>query len=144
MEGIQRYHVELVRDGEPLGHAENPHQAARILSAFTAKSDRETFLTCWVDTRNDATGFEVVAVGSLNGTLVHSREVFKAAILASAAGIILCHNHPSGNPQPSREDIELTKRLSAAGDIIGIKVLDHLILVHDGRNFSFEEAGLLP
>lgn len=81
-------------------------------------------------------------MGSLNGNLVHPREVFKSAVLSNAAGIILAHNHPSGDPSPSREDFELTRRLCDAGKIMGIEILDNLV-VGDGRALSFKEACLL-
>ncbi len=81
-------------------------------------------------------------MGSLNGNLVHPREVFKSAVLSNAAGIILAHNHPSGDPSPSRENLELTRRLCDAGKIMGIEILDNLV-VGDGRALSFKEACLL-
>jgi DNA repair protein RadC len=85
----------------------------------------------------------IVSVGTLSGAFVHPREVFKAAILGNAAAIILFHNHPSGDPDPSREDRELTLRLIQAGRILGIDVLDHVILGDEGRYYSFKEHGVL-
>jgi DNA repair protein RadC len=87
-------------------------------------------------------GYYEVSRGTLDSTLVHPREVFKAAILANAAAIILTHNHPSGDPTPSPDDLALTQRLVQAGQIIGIDVLDHVI-VGDGRWTSFVELGRL-
>jgi DNA repair protein RadC len=82
-----------------------------------------------------------VSVGSLNQSIVHPRELFKTALLSSAAAIILVHNHPSGDPTPSREDIEITRRLKEAGEILGVKLLDHIIV---GSSYlSFTERGLL-
>jgi DNA repair protein RadC len=78
----------------------------------------------------------------LNQSIVHPREVFKTALLSNAAALILCHQHPTGDPSPSREDIEITRRLKEVGDIMGIKVLDHII-VGDGEYVSFVERGLL-
>ena len=87
-------------------------------------------------------GINTVSIGSLSTSIVHPREVFKAAILMGAANIILAHNHPSGDPSPSKEDIEITQRLAKAGEILGIEVLDHLILTPSGH-ISFKDKGLL-
>jgi DNA repair protein RadC len=83
-----------------------------------------------------------VSEGTLSSSLVHPREVFKEAIIESAASIMLVHNHPSGNPEPSREDILITEKLVAAGEIIGIKVLDHIIIAGDNY-VSFVKLGLI-
>lgn len=83
-----------------------------------------------------------VSVGSLNQCVVHVREVFKSAVLSSAAAVLLIHNHPSGDPEPSREDREITRRLKDAGDLLGIPVLDHIIIGEEGY-LSFVERGLL-
>jgi DNA repair protein RadC len=86
--------------------------------------------------------YHEVSRGTLDATLVHPREVFKAALLSNAASIILTHNHPSGDPTPSPDDHQLTRRLVDAGRLIGVEVLDHII-VGDGRYFSFREGGRL-
>jgi DNA repair protein RadC len=83
-----------------------------------------------------------VSIGSLNSSIVHPREVFAIAVKRAASGIVLVHNHPSGDPEPSREDIETTTRLVNAGSILGIKVLDHVI-IGNGRYISFKEQGLM-
>ncbi|MEW9673574.1 RadC family protein [Ammoniphilus sp. 3BR4] len=88
------------------------------------------------------TGVEKVSVGSLNSAIVDPREVFKAAILHNAASIIVGHNHPSGDPTPSREDLSVTNRLVEAGKILGIEVLDHLILGEE-RFQSLKESGMM-
>lgn len=85
----------------------------------------------------------IVGMGTLNSVLVHPREVFKSAILSNASSIILAHNHPSGDPEPSRHDIEVTKRLAEAGNLMGIEVLDHIV-VAENRYFSFREENILP
>ncbi|CAD7782800.1 MAG: hypothetical protein KCCBMMGE_01538 [Candidatus Methanoperedenaceae archaeon GB37] len=85
---------------------------------------------------------EIISVGSLNASLVHPREVFEPAVRNLAAQIILAHNHPSGDPEPSEDDITVTKRLIEAGKIMGIEVVDHIIVVKNGF-FSFKEKGLL-
>jgi DNA repair protein RadC len=93
-----------------------------------------------LDTKNRVLGFHVVSVGSLGASLVHPREVFKIAILANAASVILVHNHPSGDPEPSAEDRRVTERLKEAGELVGIPVLDHVV-IGDGRYVSFTDRG---
>lgn len=103
---------------------------------------REYFLTLLLDGKNRIIREEQISEGSLNQSIVHPREVFNPAVKESAAAIILVHNHPSGDPAPSREDREITRRLKEAGDIMGIRVLDHII-IGDGAYFSFVEMGML-
>jgi DNA repair protein RadC len=90
--------------------------------------DREHFRVVILNTKNQVLAVETVSVGSLNSSLVHPREVFKPALLKSAAAVILLHNHPSGDATPSGEDLEITRRLAEAGKLIGIEVLDHIII----------------
>lgn len=104
--------------------------------------DREHFKVILLNTKNHVLEIESVSVGSLNSSLVHPRELFKKAILKSAAGVILVHNHPSGDPQPSEEDRQVTYRMAQAGEIIGIEVLDHVV-IGDGRYASLRERGLM-
>ena len=118
------------------------HHAAAVAAHLVADADRETFIAIHLDTKLRLLSAEVVAVGTLAATLVHPREVFKAALLANAAALVLAHVHPSGDPTPSRDDIELTRRLAAAGTLLGIDVLDHIVVGH-GRYASFRELGLL-
>ena len=87
-------------------------------------------------------GIEETSRGSLTTTILHPREVFKSAILANAASIILVHNHPSGDPTPSREDIEITKRLQRAGHLLGIKVLDHIVIGRE-KYVSMKDDGYI-
>ncbi len=89
---------------------------------------KEHFVVFFLDTRNQEIQREIISVGTLNANLVHPREVFEPAILHNAAQIIVCHNHPSGNSQPSDEDLSITRRLQDAGKILGIEVLDHVIV----------------
>jgi DNA repair protein RadC len=102
----------------------------------------ENFIILCLNTKNKIAGVHTVSIGSLNASIVHPREVFKAALLNNASGIICLHNHPSGDPEPSREDIEITHRLVNAGNILGIKVLDHII-IGDGRYISLKEQGMM-
>jgi len=103
-------------------------------------SDKESFLMLSLNTKNGVTAIRTISIGSLNANIVHPREVFKAALFDSAASIIVAHNHPSGDPTPSKEDIDITKKLLEAGNLLGITLLDHVI-VGDGRHFSMKEAG---
>jgi DNA repair protein RadC len=102
----------------------------------------ENFIILCLNTKNKIAGVHTVSIGSLNASIVHPREVFKAALLNNASGIICLHNHPSGDPEPSRDDIDTTHRLVNAGNILGIRVLDHVI-IGDGRYISLKERGLM-
>ena len=116
-----------------------------VFEAFRGRfeqADREEFLVLLLDGKNKVLGFHVASVGTLTSSLAHPREIFKAAILANAAAIILVHNHPSGDPAPSAEDLSITKRLKEVGELLGIQVLDHII-IGDGRYVSFIESGFL-
>ena len=103
---------------------------------------REHFLALHLDGKNRIICFDLVSVGSLNQSIVHPREVFMPAVASAAAAVILVHNHPTGDPTPSREDLSITKRLREAGEIVGIKVLDHII-VGDETFTSFVSQGLM-
>ncbi len=103
---------------------------------------RERFVVFWLNSANVVTGFEIISEGLLNSSLVHPREVFRGAIVATCANIVLGHNHPSGNPEPSNEDIRITKKLIEAGKLIEITVFDHLIFA-DTSYTSFVERHLM-
>ena len=118
----------------------SPEDAYKILREFIGDADREMFVVACLNNKNEIANLSVVHMGSLNASIVHPPEVFKIAILSNAASIICAHNHPSGHPEPSREDIEVTKRLAEAGKLLGIELLDHII-VGDERYFSMEEHG---
>jgi len=102
-----------------------PEDAAHLVRQFLADADREVFLAVCLNTKNEPTAISTVSVGTLNSSVVHPRELFKFAILSSAAGVILAHNHPSGDVEPSDEDCQVTGRLVEAGKLLGIEVLDH-------------------
>lgn len=121
----------------------NPLDAARLAEDFLADSDREKVITICVDVKNQPTSISTISVGTVHSSLVHPREVFKHAILSNASGIIIAHNHPSGDLTPSKNDIDMTERLRQAADIMGIDLLDHLIVGQDRRYLSFREQGLL-
>ena len=109
---------------------------------FLMKETKEMFITLHLDGKNRIIAMDLVSIGSLNQSIVHPREVFKTALLSNAASLILIHQHPTGDPTPSSEDIAITRRLKEAGEIMGIKILDHII-VGDGEYLSFVERGLL-
>ena len=105
-------------------------------------STREHFFVLFLNPKHAVLGMETVSIGTLSSSLVHPREVFKQAIKRSASAVILAHNHPSGNCEPSKEDLQVTKRLKDAGELVGIEVIDHLIIGED-RYYSFCENELL-
>lgn len=121
----------------------SPNDALELIKPFLQDEDRETFLVVCLDTKNQPTALNIVSIGTLNSSLVHPREVYKIALLANSNGIIIAHNHPSGDPTPSQEDIEVTRRLIEAGGILGITVMDHVIVGSDHRFVSLKERGLL-
>lgn len=122
--------------------------AAKIMSTILASEHetdqgREHFWAAGVNTKNIIQYIELVSLGSLSTAIVHPREVFRLAIMKGVAAIIFCHNHPSGDLTPSQEDIELTKRLRDAGQILGIGVMDHVIIGKSEQGFSFRDEGVL-
>ncbi|KAF0091543.1 MAG: DNA repair protein RadC [Fusobacteria bacterium] len=104
--------------------------------------NKEHFIILMLNTKNFLLGVETVSIGSLNSSIVHPRELFKSAINKSAAAIILAHNHPSGDATPSREDIEVTKRIKSGGQLLGIDVIDHII-IGDNSYYSFKEEKMI-
>ena len=133
---IPVYRVSLVRDSSVPAAARqvisSPDAARDVLRSYLAGVDREHFVVLLVDTKNRIIGINTVSVGSLNACITHPREVFKPAIVANAAAIIVGHNHPSGDPTPSREDLAVTTQLVQAGRLLGIEVLDSLIITEEG------------
>lgn len=141
------YRVQLVQEAAistPLPQLRTSRDAADLLRRYLGPVDREHFVVILLNRKNRVVGIHTVSVGSLTASVVHPREVFKAAILANAASGILGHNHPSGDPQPSQEDQVLTARLVECGKLLGISVLDHVI-IGDGTTdyFSFADNNLL-
>ncbi len=146
----QRYRLALVRETDlPEAPAlTSAGDAARFLLKWTAAAHcddgREHFGLVLLDTRHRLIGLVEVSVGCLSGALVHPREVFGPAILAPAAALVLWHTHPSGDPEPSAEDLALTRRLAAAGALLGIEVLDHVVVgMGTGRWVSLKDRGFL-
>ena len=110
----------------------NESDVYELVKDELVNSDREMLLSVMLTVKNDLIGVETVSIGSVTASTTTPRDVFKSAILANAVAIIVCHNHPSGELTPSNEDIELTKQLIAAGELLGINVLDHLIVSNQG------------
>ncbi|ADL12098.1 RadC family protein [Acetohalobium arabaticum] len=106
----------------------SPQDVANLLLARLSFLEKEHFVTLLLNTKNEIISIEDISIGSLSNSIVHPREVFKPAIRRSSAAVILAHNHPSGNPEPSKEDIDITQRIKKAGKILGIEVLDHLVI----------------
>lgn len=143
---VAKIRLSVVREStaaEPVA-IESPEDAADLnfIKDELLLSDREMFICLHLTTKHVVISYEIVSIGSLNSSVVHPREVFKGAFLANAAAVILYHNHPSGDPEPSAEDIAVTKRLADAGNIVGVQVLDHIVF--GGKDFvSLKERELL-
>ncbi len=137
--------VELVKEGV-INYLprkiSSPKDCYNLVIEHIDNCDREMFIAIALDTKNQPTAIQTISIGSLNAAIVHPREVFKMAILSNSAGVILAHNHPSGNVEPSREDDCITSRLVEAGKILGISILDHLI-VSDKSYMSYKERDLI-
>lgn len=125
----------------------NPESVVKAAEQISRKElngeEREHVLVFALNTKNDITGFYIASIGSVNSAIVHPREVFRFAITEGATKIILVHNHPSGNAEPSNEDTEITKRIKEAGKIIGIELLDHIIIGSEGNYYTFRGEGRL-
>jgi len=138
------YKLMMVKDGSiaaPCGQVRMPSDVSALVMTYSAGLDREHLIVILLSTKNDVIGINTVSVGGLNCAYVPMREVFKPALLANAAAIIVAHNHPSGDPTPSPEDVMVTRKIVEAGNLLDIKVLDHLIC-GESRWVSLKERGL--
>ena len=135
--------IQLIRESKPVKNYQimKASDAYELVREELETSDREIFIVVSLNTKNKVLGLDVVSIGNISASLVHPREVFKSAILLNAASIIMMHNHPSGEPEPSKDDISITNRLVNAGKLLGINVLDHVIVAN--KYFSFLEKGLI-
>lgn len=120
----------------------SPNDAYNLTKKFFECADREQMIVCSLDTKNQPITINVCSIGTLNSSLVHPREIFKPVILSNAASIIVVHNHPSGDPEPSPEDVNITHRLKECGKLLGIDLVDHII-IGDERFISLKEKGIL-
>lgn len=148
---ISVYRVCLVKDATVSFGQEafvsNSHQAHALIQNLIVtrgQPDREQFVVAMLNAKNKIIGLNIVSVGILSSTLVSPREVLKPAILANSSAMILCHNHPSNDVSPSNDDLEVTRKIIKAADIIGIQVHEHLIInMEDNRFFSFADEGYI-
>jgi len=120
----------------------SPKKVVSFLQNEIGDRDREYLVALFLSTKNTIQAIQNISIGSLSASISHPREVFKYAVLKNSAFIILAHNHPSGNPNPSNDDIAVTERMVEAGQILGIKVIDHIIVSEDNY-YSFKEDGLI-
>jgi len=140
------YKVVLVHEANvpvPTKIIRAPDDAAKIAGEYLRGADREHFVALYLNSANRLISINTVSVGLLNSSLVHPREVFKLAYMVNAASVIAAHNHPSGNIEPSTEDISITKQLVEAGKILGIPLHDHIIVTDGDGYTSFAERGLI-
>ena len=145
MKRISVYSLKMVKDSSALYDLKtkkiaNPTDVANAINIILDLESEavEKFGILTLTVKHEIAGVHIVSVGSLNASIVHPREVFKLAVLNNASAIILFHNHPSGDPTPSKEDVSITKRLKEAGELMGIEVLDHIIVGH-GKSRSMRE-----
>ena len=147
MHRLPIYRVTLVREGSQpslMNFIKTPRHVFELASGYLEGADREHFAVIMLDTKNQVIGMNTMAIGVLSSCPIHPREVFKPAILANAAGIVLVHNHPSGDPSPSQDDLLLTIRLREAGEVLGIQVIDHVILGYANYASLKEEGRFRP
>ncbi|MEW6443211.1 MAG: JAB domain-containing protein [bacterium] len=137
------FRVALVQDESGETPVVSPMDAALLFKKHIGNYDREAFAVIMLDPGKRLIGLSLVSIGTLTGTSAHPREIFKAAILASAHSLLVGHCHVAGDPTPSTEDKILTKRLIVAGEILGIEVLDHMIVTPNRRFFSFRRNSVL-
>ena len=116
-----------------------PEMVAEIVNTIVPRADREYVLVVSLDARKRPIGIEVVAVGKLNAVMVSPRDIFKHCIINSADSLVIAHNHPSGEPEPSEEDWNFTKKMKKVGEFLEIPVLDHVIVGEDGKYVSLQE-----
>jgi DNA repair protein RadC len=147
MSTIREVRVSVIRDGKKVESdkaMDCPDRSAKAAREIIGHDEREHLIVFLLDARSQVKHFQVVSIGTLSASLVHPREVFRPAVVWGAAGIIVVHNHPSGDTSPSPDDRETTRRLARAGELLGIPLLDHIIIA-DGKTdfFSFKTAGVL-
>src|SRR6056297_595168 len=146
---INRLGLRLVKESsgsyDLVTHITRPIEAVYILNDVSELNIRaeEVFVIITLDNANRLTGLFEVSVGSLNSSIVNPREVYKRAILNNAQSIVMAHNHPSGVLEPSKEDIDITKKLVAVGELLGIEVFDHIIVGKDDDYISFRREGII-
>ena len=144
IETITRYRLALVREEDTLYEdvsLTHPKAVAEFLNGQLHDRPQEAMCAVYLDTRNRLIAWQIAYLGTLNRAAVEPRAFFQMALLTNAAGIILAHNHPSGDPSPSAEDLAFTRRMAEAGDVIGIRLVDHLILGGEAKWVSLRQRG---
>lgn len=139
------YSVRLVRERSQQTEVKkirSPRDCVNVFAEYIGDADREHFVALMLDTKNQMVALHTVSIGDLSSSIVHPREVFKIAVALGAASIIVAHNHPSGDPTPSPEDIAVTRRLHESGELLGIELLDHIV-IGDQRSVSLKEKGFI-
>ena len=142
---VARYRVGLIRetaDSEPPPRCSNPQALADWVLAELADRPQEHMLAVYLDTRNRVIGWTVADVGTMNRAAVEPRTILQTGLLLNAAGVAIAHNHPSGDPSPSAEDLSFTRRMAEAGEIVGVRLVDHLV-IGDGNWVSLRQRGAL-
>ena len=144
---IPRYSIRLVKESEIFYEHKRINGARMVYDLLCTiglhEKAGEEFHSFYLNTKNEIIGMEMISKGTLNASLVHPREVFKGALLANANALILAHNHPSGDVEPSSADKQVTERLVEAGRLLDVRILDHVIIGSKGGYFSFTESGLI-
>ena len=147
---VSIYRVSLVKDKSisfgqrRMNNSQEAQSLIRSLIKTQGQSDREQFCVILLNTKNEIIGMNIVSIGGLSSATAHPREVLKPAILANSAAMILCHNHPSNDLEPSPDDLAITKRIIQASGVIGIAVHEHIIIsMDDARYYSFADNGII-
>ena len=144
---IPRYNIKLVKESQIYYQHQKIVGAKMVYDLLQViglhEKAQEEFHSFYLDTKNHVIGMEMISKGTLNASLVHPREVFKGALLANAHALILAHNHPSGDVEPSNADKMVTKNLVDAGKLLNVEILDHVIIGSKGGYFSFSESSIL-
>lgn len=144
---VARYRLELIREADteydPETHLSHPSTAASFLQAQIGSRPQEHMAAVYLDTRNRLVGWTIAHIGTINRAAVEPRVLLQTGLLLNACGLILAHNHPSGDPSPSAEDLAFTRRMAEAGELVGVRLVDHLILGHADRWLSLKQRGAL-
>ncbi len=141
---IQVVHLQMVKDDEVIYGKQvldGPRETATLVRGLIGNMDRECLVVCATDAKMKPTHIQIVGIGAINYCPVSIPEVFKAALLSNSVNILLAHNHPSGDCTPSSEDIAFTERVMRAGDLLGIRLIDHIIVGGDDSFYSLREEG---
>ena len=141
---VPRYTIGLVREtqaNEAYPIVMSPGDVATIVAPLMQDRPTEALIACYLDTKNRVIALHVVSTGTLDSSLVHPRSVYQPALLHNAAGVIVAHNHPSGDPTPSVEDKRVTQRLYESGQLLGVDLLDHVVIGYNNRWTSLKQIG---